>query len=97
MAYKTKRSRDARVRLKALENGDEFAKLTFLALKKDDSCWNRFLRYFWFKKPQDIVEIGKKNDSKLLKEYTTWLFDNGYDVDLDESNVSHFVNKFLSR
>jgi hypothetical protein len=94
MAYKTKRSRDARVRLKALENGDEFAKLTFLALRKDDSCKNRLLRLFGFKKPQDVVEIGKNNDKKLLKEYNDWLL--SVDSDLNEDSSDRLVNKFLS-
>ena len=97
MAYQTKRSRDTRVRLKSLEQGDEFAKLTFLALREDDSCWNRFLRYFWFKKPQNMVEIGEINDRRIIKDYTDWLLENEYDFQIHSENKDHFINKYMSK
>ena len=58
MAYQTKRSREQRMRTKerfnAIKNGDEFAKMTFIQLKKDDSTWNRFLRALGLKKRQTL-------------------------------------------
>ncbi len=44
--FKTRRSSDIKIRLDALKNADEFAKQTFIALRKDDTCWRRFLRFF---------------------------------------------------
>lgn len=52
--YKTKRNSDIRIRLDALKEADEFAKATFIALREDDSCWNRFLRFLKLKKKQSL-------------------------------------------
>jgi hypothetical protein len=52
--YKTKRSRDMRMRMDILKDSDEFAKETFIKLRLDDSCWNRLLRYLRLKKPQRL-------------------------------------------
>ena len=35
-----------KIKLEALKNADEFAKMTFIQLRKEDSTWKRFLRYF---------------------------------------------------
>ena len=57
--YKTRRSKENRmrqkIRLEALKNADEFAKLTFIQLRKEDSTWKRFLRFFRLI-PQQKVE-----------------------------------------
>ena len=57
--YKTRRSKENRMRrkikLEALKNADEFAKLTFIQLRKEDSTWKRFLRFFRLI-PQQRVE-----------------------------------------
>jgi hypothetical protein len=53
-SFKTQKSSDIKVRLDALKNADEFAKLTFISLRKDDSCLNRFLRFFRLKSQQKI-------------------------------------------
>lgn len=52
--YKTKRNKDIRIRLDAIKNADKFAKATFIALRNDDSCWHRFLRFFRIIKKQSI-------------------------------------------
>lgn len=52
--YQTKRSKDIRTRLEILKDADEFAKETFIKLRIDDSCWNRFLRLLRLKKPQKL-------------------------------------------
>jgi len=53
-AFRTRKSKDIKVRLDALKNADEFAKQTFLALRKDDSCLRRLLRFFWIIKPMKL-------------------------------------------
>jgi hypothetical protein len=45
-AFKTRNSTDIKIRANALKNGNEFAIMTFLELRKDDTCWKRFLRFF---------------------------------------------------
>lgn len=56
--YKTRRAKENRLKVKtkaeALKNADEFAKMTFIALRKDDSCFRRFLRFFKIIPPQRI-------------------------------------------
>ena len=53
-AFKTRRSNDIKIRANALKNGDEFAKLTFIALREDDTCMKRFLRFFKLIPKQEI-------------------------------------------
>jgi len=53
-SFKTRKSLDIKIRANALKNGDEFAKKTFIALRKDDTCWRRFLRFFRIIPPQKI-------------------------------------------
>tara|TARA_R110000787_G_scaffold276483_2_gene385434 strand:+ start:921 stop:1088 length:168 start_codon:yes stop_codon:yes gene_type:complete len=53
-SFSTRKSNDRKIRANALSNGNEFAKMTFLQLKKDDSTWNRLLRYLRLRKPQKI-------------------------------------------
>lgn len=53
-SYRTKRNKEVRIRLDALKNADSFAKETFIALRKDDSCLNRFLRFLGLKERQKI-------------------------------------------
>ena len=45
-SFKTIKSNDVKIRLDALKNADEFAKLTFIALRKNDTCLRRLLRFF---------------------------------------------------
>jgi len=45
-SFRTRKSSDVKVRLDALKNADDFAKQTFIALRKDDTCIKRFLRFF---------------------------------------------------
>ena len=45
-SYKAQKRSSIKQRLRTLEEADEFAKNTFIALRKDDTCWKRFLRYF---------------------------------------------------
>lgn len=52
--YQTRRNKDIRTKLSALKDADEFAKQTFILLRKDDSCWNRFLRFLRLKAPQKL-------------------------------------------
>lgn len=42
---KNKRS-SIKARFKTIAEADKFAKATFIALRKDDTCLKRFLRYF---------------------------------------------------
>jgi len=72
-SYKTRRNRNARLRLDAVRNGDEFAKLTFVQLRKDDGCINRFLRFFGFKSPQNVGEVTYKYNAELLEGYVEFL------------------------
>ena len=53
-AFRTRNSKDIKIRLDALKNGNDFAFQTFLALRKDDSCWRRLLRFLYIIKPMDI-------------------------------------------
>ena len=53
-SFSTRKSNDRKIRANALKNGNEFAKMTFLQLKKNDSTWNRFLRFFGLKKQQKL-------------------------------------------
>ena len=52
--FKTRKSSDIKVRLDALKNADEFAKATFVALRKDDTCLKRFLRFFGIIPKQEV-------------------------------------------
>ena len=45
-SYKSQKKKSIKSRLETLKEADEFAKKTFIALRKDDTCWKRFLRYF---------------------------------------------------
>ena len=54
-SYKAQKRSSIKQRLRTLEEADEFAKNTFIALRKDDTCWKRFLRYFRII-PQQKVE-----------------------------------------
>jgi|AntAceMinimDraft_18_1070375.scaffolds.fasta_scaffold02306_4 hypothetical protein len=53
-SFRTRKSSDIKVRLSALKNADDFAKKTFIALRKDDSTWHRFLRFFRIIAPQSL-------------------------------------------
>ena len=53
-SFKTRKSSDIKIRFNALKNGDEFAKKTFILLRKDDTCWKRFLRFFRIIPPQKL-------------------------------------------
>lgn len=45
-SYKAQKKKSIKERLITLKEADEFAKKTFIALRKDDTCWKRFLRLF---------------------------------------------------
>ena len=45
-SYKSQKKKSIKSRLETLKEADEFAKKTFIALRKDDTCLKRFLRYF---------------------------------------------------
>lgn len=57
--YKSRRHKENRmrqkIRLEALKNADEFAKMTFIQLRKEDTTWKRILRYLRII-PQQKVE-----------------------------------------
>ena len=71
--YTTKRNKEARIRFDAVKNGDEFAKLTFIQLRKDDSCLNRILRFFRFKSPTNVADVVHKYNSEVLNDYNKYL------------------------
>lgn len=43
-SYKSQKKKSIKERMLTLKEADEFAKNTFIALRKDDTCWKRFLR-----------------------------------------------------
>ena len=43
-SYKQQKRKSIKERLMTIKEADEFAKKTFIALRKDDTCWKRFLR-----------------------------------------------------
>ena len=54
-SYKAQKRSSIKQRLRTLEEADAFAKKTFIALRANDTCWKRFLRYFRII-PQQKVE-----------------------------------------
>jgi len=53
-SYKSQKKKSVKERLMTLKEADEFAKKTFIALRKDDTCWRRLLRFFGIIKPQNV-------------------------------------------
>ena len=45
MSYKHEKRKSIKNRMLTLKEADEFAKQTFIALRKDDTCLKRFLRF----------------------------------------------------
>jgi hypothetical protein len=58
MTYNSQKKSSIKARAKTLQDADQFAKITFIQLRKDDTCWKRFLRFFRFIPPQK-VEINE--------------------------------------
>jgi len=44
-SYKAQKRKSIKDRMLTLKEADEFAKQTFIALRKDDTCLKRFLRF----------------------------------------------------
>ena len=55
-SYKKNMRSSIKARAKTLGDADKFAKATFIALRKDDTCIKRFLRFFRLI-PQQKIEV----------------------------------------
>ena len=67
-SYKEGKRKSIRKRAETLKVADAFASETFIALRKDDTCWKRFLRYFRLMPPQKIKQIENEKVNKKTKK-----------------------------
>ena len=54
VSYKKLTKESIKERANHLREADKFAKMTFILLRKDDTCFKRFLRFFRIIPPQKV-------------------------------------------